>query len=373
MMNITRMILPVGQGGFCVETFRLERDYHVIYDCGSLTDVNLVKNHIRNYFDPREKIDAVFISHLDNDHINGLPYLLKYCDVKRIYFPIITSGVKTFLKIKTLLNPKFSTSFAGQFISNPRQAIRDINDGEVQLFQIQEIGNESYTPDESRLETILSGQNLMGQILGDSQLDWEFVPFNFRQVSRIEKFQKNLETMFPSYIFSGRLTEYDVEKLYKQDSQKVKEAYKKVPGKLNVNSMTLFSGSKDYRVADISNASNAWFKSHCRCYYYRFRNQSGCLYTGDYDARGKRKWEDLKTAYNKYWDYVGCIQIPHHGSKHNYNTKLTDWDAFYFICAGSKNTYQHPHSSVIRDIMLKNKIYANVNEHIGSILIFRIY
>ena len=78
IMKMTRTILPVGQGGFCVETFQLERDHHIIYDCGSLTDVNLVKKHIRNYLDPREKIDAVFISHLDKDHINGLPYLLEY-------------------------------------------------------------------------------------------------------------------------------------------------------------------------------------------------------------------------------------------------------------------------------------------------------
>ncbi len=371
MMNITRTILPVGQGGFCVETFRLERDYHVIYDCGSLTDVNIVKQHIRNYFVQGEKIDAVFISHLDNDHINGLPYLLKYCDVKRIYFPIITSGVKTFLKIQNLLNPQFLTSFAGQFIFNPMQAIRNINKSDVQLFQIQENENEPDITDSNQIRTIPPGQNLKGQIFANSQLDWEFVPFNFRQVSRIKQFQKNLETMFPDYIFSGRLTEYDVEKLYKQNSKKVKEAYEKVPGKLNVNSLTLFSGSRDYNhLVDIS---CYWCNFYCSCCYYDGNNKSGCLYTGDYDVKGKQKWEDLKTAYNKYWDYVGCIQIPHHGSKHNYNTKLTDWDAFYFICVGSKNTYQHPHSSVMRDLMLKNKIYANVNEHIGSRLMFRIY
>lgn len=84
-----RSFLPVGQGAFYCEQFggfaETER-VNIIYDCGSSTNVKLVEEQIKNNFQKNEIIHAVFISHLDNDHINGIPFLLKYCKVKKIFF-----------------------------------------------------------------------------------------------------------------------------------------------------------------------------------------------------------------------------------------------------------------------------------------------
>ena len=83
-----RSFLPVGQGAFYCECFDLRNEYrlNVIYDCGSATSVKFVEQAIKNNFTKGETIHAVFISHLDEDHINGIPYLLRYCRVEKIFF-----------------------------------------------------------------------------------------------------------------------------------------------------------------------------------------------------------------------------------------------------------------------------------------------
>ena len=79
MIMMTRAFLPVGQGAFYMETFALDSGKAtIIYDCGSSTDVHIVEQMIQNLFKPGEDIAGVFISHFDEDHTNGLPFLLKH-------------------------------------------------------------------------------------------------------------------------------------------------------------------------------------------------------------------------------------------------------------------------------------------------------
>ena len=88
---VIRSFLPVGQGAFYRESFKtgLQSNINVIYDCGSSTDIHIVETCITREFSNGEEIQAVFISHFDDDHINGLPFLLKYCNVKKIFFPLL--------------------------------------------------------------------------------------------------------------------------------------------------------------------------------------------------------------------------------------------------------------------------------------------
>lgn len=66
-----RSFLPVGQGAFYFERFEYDKDrINIIYDCGSLTDVSIVEEEIHSNFEKGEDIEVVFISHVDQDHIN---------------------------------------------------------------------------------------------------------------------------------------------------------------------------------------------------------------------------------------------------------------------------------------------------------------
>ena len=90
-----RSFLPIGQGGFAVEQFSRNK-INIVFDCGTKTNIGkvgsqkLVEALICRTFEPGEQIHMVFVSHLHDDHINGLPFLLRYCKVKRIYLPYLT-------------------------------------------------------------------------------------------------------------------------------------------------------------------------------------------------------------------------------------------------------------------------------------------
>lgn len=113
---IFRNFLPVGQGAFYLERFILndiDKPINVIYDCGSYDyynkkSVKKVNHQIIRLFNENETIDAVFISHFHEDHINGLELLLKHCDVKNIFIPLIDNDIKEILLIQYLIEHDFN-------------------------------------------------------------------------------------------------------------------------------------------------------------------------------------------------------------------------------------------------------------------------
>ena len=77
-MHVTRMQYPIGQGCFHAGTIReTDAGYHddcafqYVYDCGS-DDRQALGEAIDNYKNQVSHVDALFVSHLDNDHVNGL-------------------------------------------------------------------------------------------------------------------------------------------------------------------------------------------------------------------------------------------------------------------------------------------------------------
>ena len=369
-----RFILPVGQGAFYVEKF--ENKKNIIYDCGSMDNKNKISNLIENCFERNEIIEAIFISHLDEDHMNGVEELLKKCEVKRICFPLITEEMKLILKIKIMIEEAIGSSyseFVKEFIENPEKAIKKIIEKEkIELIEILSIGEENKREIDKeiiknnkikRIEK-KSGEDIAQEIKGleYNGNKWELIPYNFKQEIRINEFKENLKKEFKDEISLEKVEE--IWKNNKDNSkEKIKKAYKNIKGSLNTNSMTLFSGiiqdEKSYYNTSISN------------YIYA---KVGCLYTGDYEAKGKNKWETLEKAYQNYWKWIGFIQVPHHGSSHNCNDNLITKNAIYFISVGKKNRYKHPSLEVVHDITFKysNNLYI-VKEDKGVVIIFNNY
>ena len=82
-----RSFLPVGQGAFYRELFSLEDGIHtIIYDCGSSTAQSIVEQQIKDEFKIGEVIDAVFISHLHEDHMNGCRSCYSIAKLKTCFF-----------------------------------------------------------------------------------------------------------------------------------------------------------------------------------------------------------------------------------------------------------------------------------------------
>lgn len=365
-----RSFLPIGQGAFYLEQFVFGTDkVNVVYDCGSSTNVEIVKKEIRCNFEENEEIAAVFISHLDEDHINGIPFLLEYCQVQKIFFPLLTQENREFLLLNNLVNG-LEDSFSSRFLQNPYE----IQWHGATLYGVEEVGQEDYS--NLDVQRVYSGNDVSGIVFEDrneglKKLNWEYIPHNFRERSRIAKLEEALRKEFRKDLTPDEISNL-VNKDWKRHLSKLRTAYKAIAGSFNTNSMTLLSRTPQ-RIYQF-NASRYNQVCHC-CAPYCCANElfpNGCLYTGDYDASGSYKMRELNNAYTKYRQSIGLLQIPHHGSKHSYNHELLSLgeNAMFVVSSGERNGYRHPHNSVIKDILASRKPFIWVTEHSGSIARF---
>lgn len=355
-MEMIRSFNSVGQGAFYTECF--ENEFNVVYDCGTLSEQHYLEQEIKRVFKKGTIINAVFLSHLHFDHISGLEYLMKHFHVERILLPLLTeeNKVLTLLKHKSTEN---TNDFIFNFIMRPQDAI-DKRDKSTKIVYIDEYDGNDYEianfyldPDERRT-LIRSGTRI---VVGKKK--WIYVPFNFRQKSRIEQLKKSLLDNgigIPS-------DEKEVINLVKNKKEELIKVFKGIEGDLNTNSMTLYSGLDNghavsvYRTDELKTQSK-YSSSHALAL------KPGCLYLGDYNLNGSMKWKDFIKSYDKYLKSVGIIQIPHHGSRYNYNTEILKFDfEDYIVSAALKNRYRHPHQSVMKDILSSGKNLKLVTEN----------
>ena len=98
-MHVTRIQYPIGQGCFHVGSIRApevaDHDtpaFHYVYDCGS-DDQEALGEAIDNYKIRTSRVDALFVSHLDNDHVSGLDRLLSAVKAHTVYVPYVNEVV----------------------------------------------------------------------------------------------------------------------------------------------------------------------------------------------------------------------------------------------------------------------------------------
>jgi hypothetical protein len=375
-----RNFLPVGQGAFYLEQFNIHGDrINVVYDCGSFTGMKYIKREIEANLEHNEMIHAIFISHLDNDHINGIQYLLEYCRVKNIFLPLITEKSKKIILLSYLLESEQHSEddFFYRFVSEPGR-LRELEG--VRMYYVDEYSsnNDSFRDDsyyeneeQRRINTqSRDGVEQIQQIIFNENKDkeiknhWLYIPFNFRQQYRIEPLIKELEKEF-----GERIESIDIHGIFRNNVElaKLRHVFSTVKGDFNSNSMTLFSGIKSEYVRQFLFQRYCYHCFEHPCCYPNVR-LSGCLYTGDYNASKNKEWKALHNAYKDYWKYIGCIQIPHHGSKHNYNDNLKNYDAYHVISAGYNNGHGHPHAEVVKDFLYNRLFLHVVTEQMGSIM-----
>lgn len=419
--RIFRQFHPVGQGAFYTEhIFCNHKKFNVVYDCGSSTNKTIVESQIQKSFEKGETIHALFISHLHEDHINGIPFLIKYCQVKNIFFPLI-SDVNKLILLQELIEQKSISDFTYQFISNPKNAINNLeNNGNVKpkLIAVHEVSPDNSPSDnddsfdleddsnsQANSEWQLFDQSIpSGRKLTYSRLKdiWEYIPFNFEQNIQKEKLEKILYesgiTVDNGQFMEGEVIippEEVIKKKKRAFNEIIGKTYDKISGKRNGNSMAVYSGrlsrissiygSIDLRMDDerffndwINNeifylhysrrfVNRYWSKGFVNRYWSRGKNP-GCLYTGDYDASTDTYFNALKTHYEKYWSTIGCFQVPHHGSAGNFNTGFIENDKVYIISAGTKNSYGHPNADVIKSIHIGGGYPFVITEDCSSYL-----
>lgn len=352
----------MGQGAFYAESFHLQGmpdPINVVFDCGVLPESMLLKGlnlSLPTAFGLDRTIHAVFISHLHDDHVNGLDELKRRYDVKRVYYPGIDKEDKYLMDFWYRLNGQeggvsyeLCMGEASQINRFPGTELRpigaEVSDGEevkdVTLGDIATAGQRSEEATKTR-----------ERIANSKFANWRFRPFNYRRDALIQSVEKRLAPILPP----GGLSDENVDVLWKKyGKNRIKEAYGPVKH-FNTNSMVFFSGpplSTSNRAEHFSQHLECCHQKPCSACGTLLARPAGCLYTGDYDASCDERWEKLQNHYKGLQndcrddgDAIGCLQVPHHGSQENFNPKFLDKDRIYVASVGLYNSYGHPHQCV---------------------------
>lgn len=362
MYEMIRTFNSVGQGAFYTEEFynSSKGDYFtMVYDCGSYGNQALIENEIK-HSGIKKYIDLLCISHFHADHINGLEYLLDNYNVKKILLPFLHEEEKIEVFLANVIRE--ASSFIQRLSLDPQATIRE-RSPVTQVITVN--SNDNNEPNNNNEpthvneleENISSGQ----PIKIDNDSTWIYVPFNFNYSTRSVELKKALA--------SKSIDIKDFENIYKTRENDIIDIYKSITGDLNTNSLVIYSGHMDNKK---SGCHTEFLKPYYYHYFHRHR-ECGCIYMGDYNAKGVRKWNEFEKAFNSYFDDIGIIQIPHHGSRHNYNSKLNFKPyLFSIMSAGIKNSFRHPHGSTLKQIILHDGIPIIVTENPHSKFIQKI-
>lgn len=78
---------------------------------------------------------------------------------------------------------------------------------------------------------------------------------------------------------------------------------------------------------------------------------------GDYAAQDNVAWSSLVGFYKsmKCWEGIGCVQLPHHGSRHDFNSEIGGMDACFAVSFGLGNRHHHPGKDVIVSLLQNDK------------------
>lgn len=185
-MEVTRIFHPVGQGAFYTESF--DDQHMVVYDCGSESDKKLL-NYLEELFheSPKRIIDAVFISHLHSDHINGLEKLIELANVKKIFLPLLTPNriVEAFLFNRAFFPSReseqvnnFILRMLDSTISPSVSEIEEYNADSIPeggFFYIDEEQNSSHKVSSG---TMLVYKQVPASDKGYLEPMWVYIPFN---------------------------------------------------------------------------------------------------------------------------------------------------------------------------------------------------
>ncbi len=362
-MNLIRIFHPIGQGAFYTERHKFDnRAFTIVYDCGSKTlkEVELERK-ISSTFRKDESIDILFISHFHEDHINGLDFLKKHCKIKRVVIPLLDEKAKVLIKISNFINGYSNT----ELIDSPQAYFgEDVSIIFIEINSSENIKRNNIDDERREIITDIAGGRRRtfssGTVFVASEnAKWFFIPFNYKYDERSIEFENALHS--EGVALSDINTIND---MYHYKTKVIK-AYEAVNKNLNEVSMILFSGK---RSDDFIHSFNY---CHHFCMKYHFHShQSGCLYLGDVNLRRKDIVTDIRSCLIKYWQFIGTLQIPHHGSIDNFDGSILAQNMYSAVFSyGTNNIYGHPSDKVIGDVSANYTYPHLVTEEQSSIVI----
>ena len=366
MDKLIRTFHPIGQGAFYTERHLCEdSEFTIVYDCGSTTlRREKLEKKIKLTFPKDHTIDVLFISHFHADHINGIEILRSHCKIKNVIIPLIEKTSKTLFKVANLIDSEFIDT---RLIDDPESFFG----GETQIIPIIPVEisqNENRIIFENPIsfsETPGSSRRPSGTVFKlSTNIDWFLIPFNYKHDRRKEQFEAELNS------YHLTLKDIDTIEKIKANKENIIKAYKKVDGDLNENSMVLYSGKK----SEDNVCCFDHFHHFRHTYLYELLQpldcQSACLYMGDIDLSENAIVIDINNRLKDLLPYIGTLQIPHHGSIHNFSNSILNPNICCVIFSyGTSNTYGHPSDKVISDVIARDIYPHFVTEEQTSMVV----
>ena len=415
MTEFTRTFHPVGQGAFYSETFRIQMEskkdteYRVVYDCGSKKDKQCLQARVSGAFKDNN-IDILFLSHFHDDHFKGIENL----NPKIIILPLLDEWDKVIFWIgrnlgKCSIDVNYAAKLKERFGKSRFIYIRPLDEESRRTEEPVDIDNLFGNTDvvEGSGHDITRPSGIW--LTADAIPDWIYIPVN-------PKLENSITDRFRSFLADKGIDEEKLKKLatqyFLEHKNTLAKIYKKI-GDPNEFSMAVYSGPNPYKQRKAQSSIKLerikignvyrkcicysprypWCVDLCPDFVYSHRHshhiKPGCLYLGDIKLSEENDnvySSILQKIYNLFpiesIHEIGTIQVPHHGSIHNYHSSLKsyydwtigkwkDWDGeiFYVFSVGETNNYGHPSAWVIKDLLDNDRTVVLVTETTSSIFI----
>ncbi len=376
--TIKRFFYPIGHGAFYAEKHQYrDSNFTIVYDCGSRSGEKTVQPIIEKAFKQDEVIDILFISHFDADHVNKIKLLKNRTKIKQVVMPLLQEKEIVFLiNLYRVLN----VNILG-LLKNPEQFFGK----ETKIIRIKPSNNEEQSIENMEARNIEdishnSKINSGTPLKVSNKLDLVFIPYNYEHANRQKELEELLLQARTSLDIDKLKTDadYTLDVIIKDNKKKVKDNTKKkikdkikniydeVDGKINQNSMLLYSGVLNFPQSNLIKRSYLVnFEKLQKIKQVRsYTNRVSCLYTGDTELKKVKP----KKHFSRLWDSIGTIQIPHHGSVKNLDKSILDNNIY--MCPMSVSTKSlnghHPSKEVIDDIDKRNSHSILVTKQLNS-------
>lgn len=399
MLTHSRMQHPVGQGFFHSGELAIGNTrFRYVYDCGS-ENVRALRKQITSYTDgeqPFRSLDVFFVSHLDEDHVNGLDRFLTAVTTHTVVLPYLSDADVFALAGEACLDGAVDSDFVS-FLADPvawlgnRGVSRVIfvtgNDSDSLETPAPGLPDDPTFPDNVdgiRLDldekvfaadehweraSALLGQTVQVAVLPHHRpltlrangrvLNWGFISFVHPDFERKQKFIQRVADAFPKLRLNKGKTSNGRYKVLSEILRDpglratLADCYLVIRKNRNLTSMSLYSGPfkmlPDFacRWSLVTASDHAGEEIGERC---------GWVGTGDSDLRSTQRRRAFLRHYQGVLQYAQTMSLPHHGSRHNFSVDLLeDGPPVFVASAGESKRYGHPHNDVLLQLKRNEK------------------
>lgn len=398
-LGLLRTQHGVGQGGFHTSTFcvhdsdlDVSTSFEMVFDCGTVSKgpdgkapTDFLASRVGAYVRHDHVVDAFFISHMDQDHLNGAETLCSMSRVKRVFLPYFQQAELALFMAQQIVSSDRSalgpralatavnalrggalfgvpvTLVGGPETGERGDAPRDGSPDRIGLVEI--MPSAASRPVGSNLPT---GAALGLQIAG-CHIPWVLLPWSYKESPvGLNQLLSDVPELALIHSAAADVTAQDMEDLIDLRPQIrasltkiIKAAGGVAASDFNAPSICLYSGP----APDDARIKRAGYLQRGTSHLWAQNDPVGWITTGDAILR-KYEHEFFQT-FQHLFGHIGTYVLPHHGAQKNHSRKFVHkvLGRFALICAkhGSKH---HPHSEVLTDLAAFGEEYRVLTQYL---------